>query len=438
MTLLVKALRHLRIHGYRATLRRILAEFRPAPQTSTTLPAVSAASAQAHPMHNGQQLTGHPISPLQLNLLTIESRSSVHLITDKLGSDSLFGGVGTALILAVLAANQRNAQLQIITRTELAKPQDVFNFFQLFGLKPQHEISLVYAPVHAKKPINYVAQDLFITTSWWSTHAVSQSVRPEQMLYLLQEDERMFYAYGDEHMACSKTLADQRIPVLVNTELLHQHLKAEGIISPQRQAHWFEPAFPTSLYQPQPTHARLAGSKRRLCFYARPQHPRNLYHFGIKLLEQAIERSLLDPALWEIHLMGSHIPKEALVKHCTPVIHDSLPWADYARLIASMDLGLSLMYTPHPSYPPLDLAASGAVVVSNQFGCKTSLQAYSKNILCAPLEQETMLQALQEGMRLACDDAARHSHWQAQSLSRDWATTSFADVLRRLQAPGMS
>jgi O-antigen biosynthesis protein len=408
MHLAHRVIRYLRSHGLKATAVRVVDEFRPA-----------------------EPVTRHPADQLQLTRLSIESRPSVHVITDQLGAHTLFGGVGTALIFAVLAANQRNAQLQIITRTAPTQPQDVFNFFQLFGLQPKHEISLVYAPVHAKKSINYVAQDLFITTSWWSTHALSQTVPPAQLLYLLQEDERMFYAHGDEHLACSRTLADQRIPVLVNTELLFQHLKAEGIIAPQRQAHWFEPAFPSSLYQPQPAGSRPAGAKRRLCFYARPQHPRNLYHFGIKLLEQAIERGMLDLALWEIHLMGSHVPEQALAQHCTPVIHDSLPWADYVRLIASMDLGLSLMYTPHPSYPPLDLAASGAVVVSNQFGCKTSLQAYSKNIICAPLEQELMLQALQEGMRLACDDELRRTHWQAQAISRDWAA-SFADALHRL------
>ncbi len=429
MTLLTKALRHLRIHGFRATARRIVAEFRPVKQTRHALP--SNPGALTSDMTTGMSASGHPIRELQLNLMQIQTIPTVHLVTDSISINSLFGGVGTALIFSLLAANQRNAQLQIITRLEAAKPQDLHSFFQLMGLQATHEISFVFAPVHAKRPINFTAQDLFITTSWWTTHVVNQSVPPSQMLYLLQEDERMFYVYGDEHLACSNTLKDQRIPVLINTELLYKHLVAEEVILPAREAHWFEPAFPSTLYQPHLMGERLGGSKRRLCFYARPLHRRNLYQFGLELLEQAIERSQLDLEQWEIHLIGSNIPPEALGKLCKPVIHNSLPWADYARLIRTMDLGLSLMYTPHPSYPPLDLVASGAVVVSNQFGCKTSLHNYSRNIICAPLAREPMLQALQEGMRLACDDETRRANWQAQQISQDWAA-SFADALRRL------
>jgi hypothetical protein len=62
------------------------------------------------------------------------------------------------------------------------------------------------------------------------------------------------------------------------------------------------------------------------------------------------------------------------------------PWLDYDRyaaLLRSCDVGLSLMLSPHTSYPPLEMAACGASVVTNTFANKTAdrLRSYSRNLL---------------------------------------------------------
>jgi hypothetical protein len=86
------------------------------------------------------------------------------------------------------------------------------------------------------------------------------------------------------------------------------------------------------------------------------------------------------------------------------------------------------MYTPHPSYPPLDLAASGAVVVTNRFGNKTSLSRYCGNILAADLTVPALLQALREAIALADDDAERQRRFEQRGLQTDWAQ-SLASVV---------
>jgi hypothetical protein len=90
------------------------------------------------------------------------------------------------------------------------------------------------------------------------------------------------------------------------------------------------------------------------------------------------------------------------------------------------------MYTPHPSYPPLDLAASGAVVVTNRFGVKQDLGAYSRNILCAEPEREAMLAALAAGLRLAEDGPERQRRFAEQRLAGDWAST-LAPLVQRFR-----
>ena len=63
---------------------------------------------------------------------------------------------------------------------------------------------------------------------------------------------------------------------------------------------------------------------------------------------------------------------------------EGLGWTAYQDLVASMDAALVLMDTPHPSYPPYDLASVGAAVLTNSHGIKTDLSDISDNIVVAP------------------------------------------------------
>jgi hypothetical protein len=89
-------------------------------------------------------------------------------------------------------------------------------------------------------------------------------------------------------------------------------------------------------------------------------------------------------------------------------------------LMRTADLGLALTYTPHPSYPPLDLAACGAIAVTNKFGAKTSLENYSRNIICSGLNLESLMEGLAEGALLAQDRPRRSANYQQNSMSRSW------------------
>jgi hypothetical protein len=85
-----------------------------------------------------------------------------------------------------------------------------------------------------------------------------------------------------------------------------------------------------------------------------------------------------------------------------------------------MDVGLSLMYTPHPSYPPLDLAASGAVVVTNRYGVKEDLTRYSENILCAELQVDALVDRLRDAVRLVGDEETRTQNYLRSRIQRRW------------------
>jgi len=92
-------------------------------------------------------------------------------------------------------------------------------------------------------------------------------------------------------------------------------------------------------------------------------------------------------------------------------------------LIRRADVGLSLMSTPHPSYPPLDLAACGAIAVTNRFGLKTNLERYSRNIICTDLGRESLVEGIAEAVALSEDQERRLANYRHQGLSRSWAVS---------------
>jgi len=85
-----------------------------------------------------------------------------------------------------------------------------------------------------------------------------------------------------------------------------------------------------------------------------------------------------------------------------------------------MDLGISLMDTPHPSYPPLDLAASGAAVLTTASLGKRDLSMYSENIIVVGADLNSLRAGLKDAVRLAKDDALRFKNCQADKIERDW------------------
>ena len=353
------------------------------------------------------------------------------VVTDSINSGSLYGGVGTALIMGALAARRLGAGLRLVTRIEPPEVANVGATLDVHGISWDTNIEFVHAPRGdgvGGRDIPVSADDMFLTTSWWTTWSTCQSVPRDRIAYLLQEDERMFYPLGDDHLRCTEVLSDPNMLFLVNSELLLTHLRGAGL-APNGTA--FEPSFPTRVYHPaQPKLGNIQG-KRGFFFYARPHNPRNLYWRGVEALSAAIEEGVLDPEDWEFHFAGHGAGPMSLPRGARAVFPGPMTWAEYASMTGRMDVGLCLMDTPHPSYPPLDLAASGAVVVTNRFGPKVELDRYSANILCADPDVPSLVVALRNATTLAADHHTRSANFARNGLQRDWVI-SMAPALDRI------
>jgi O-antigen biosynthesis protein len=435
--LIEKVLRYRRVHGTRKLFGEVatrLSRRVQSPAGPATVPPQQPIVEDSRWISARELVTRRVPQCSALRVFSVPAPATprVSLVTDSINRGSLYGGVGTAIILACLIAQARGATLRLVTRTERAQPSNLAGVLSTYGLRLDQEVEFAFAHFDDTTEIDAHEGELFLTTSWWTTAATMASVPHESILYLLQEDERMFYPHGDDHLLCSQVLGDARLRFAVNSRLLFDHLVASGLKNVGQNGVAFEPAFPPEVF----SRRAVAGGKRRtLAFYARPHNARNLFYFGLELLETAIVRGIVRLDEWDIVLLGKDIPKVRLDGGSyAPQRLENLSWGEYAAFAGTVDLGLCLMYTPHPSYPPFDLSASGAVVVTNRFGIKQDLASYSRNILCGDLELESMLDTLQRGVQLACDEVTRAEHYRANELSSDWKQ-SLAPVLEVFGKP---
>lgn len=346
----------------------------------------------------------------------------VTILTDSVAAHSLFGGVGTAIILGTLLANRLGATLRLATRTDAPDGRVIKLLEDACGVRLDGPLELVQVSLDGTQHLQVTEQEVLMTTSWWTTRAVLEStISRSQVLYLLQEDERMFYPFGDERLLCSETLAERDLTVVVNTQRLLDHLSApDGFPHLAEDALALEPAFPGRAGNGA---APVAGSKRNFFFYSRPENARNLFWRGALVISRAIEARVLDPDEWDFHFVGRATPDLTLPRDLKPHVIEGLDWSGYQDLVHRMDAALVLMDTPHPSYPPYDLAAAGAAVLTNTHGSKQDLADISDNILVAPATVEGLLEGLERTVALARDPEARAANVRNDRINRDWGTS---------------
>lgn len=131
--------------------------------------------------------------------------------------------------------------------------------------------------------------------------------------------------------------------------------------------------------------AHTGKRKRSLLLYGRPERycARNQYGFALAGLRQAIEADVFDET-WTFTAIGSLEFSGAVELGKGRVLHQytRMPRADYEDMVTSADIGVSFISTPHPGIIHFQMAASGALALTNvgPGRSKESLQAISRNL----------------------------------------------------------
>ncbi len=361
-----------------------------------------------------------------------DPRPRINLILPNLSAAHAFGGVATGLSffekLSEMLA-EKGIERRILSEQEIAANDDA-----LAG-RP----TLRDCPRLSLRPNGDVlptrARDVFVVFNWWVSLNLEPVIaaqtahfgtkRPPK-LHLVQEYEPALHRFSASHGLAHEMLdgTGTRLWVVLNTRELHDHYHAQGH-APER-AYVFEPRMNAAL-RSFVDGIEPAEKARTLLVYGRPNVARNAFFLVQRSLEHWARRHGGDHRDWRIVSAG--LPHDDLVlgNGHRLVSLGKLSLSEYGQLLRKTSVGLSLMISPHPSYPPLEMAHFGARVVTNGYANKRPADRHENLIATPSLRPEAIAATLQA--QIAGFEADPGAGLRAKSHMSDYLLEDRIDCL---------
>ena len=228
------------------------------------------------------------------------------------------------------------------------------------------------------------ADDVFMATFWTTADLVGRIRRwqgatygsaAHRFGYVIQDFEPGFYPWSAQWMLARSTYADPAGTIgIFNTSVLRDYFHSAGIRFAREYT--FEPRLLPSLRSAMTSAA--ATRSPTIVVYGRPGTPRNAFPAiidGLRAWRAADPKA----ASWSLVSVGQTHPEIDLGGGVTLRSIGKVDLEAYATLLRRAAIGISLMVSPHPSYPPLEMAHLGMLVLTNRFADK-DLSAWHENI----------------------------------------------------------
>jgi Glycosyl transferase family 2 len=384
------------------------------------------------------------IAPLELAVWD-DGPARVNLLIPTIDLRHFFGGYITKLNLARRLA-ERGARVRIVTVDPVGPlpaswRRTLEGYSGLDGLFDRVEVAFG----RESEGLDVSRSDRFIATTWWTAHVAHDAVGKlggDRFLYLIQEYEPFTFPMGTYAALATDSYSFPHA-ALFSSELLRDYFRRHGLgvysdgeDAGDRRSAAFQNAI-TAIDPPRPEELSRR-TMRKLLFYARPEPhaARNMFELGVLALTRAVEEGTFASG-WELNGIGSVDGERSLelgggvaLKVLERRAQDA-----YADILREHDMGLALMYTPHPSLVPIEMASAGMVTVTNSFENKTpeAMGAISPNLLTVPPGIESLATGLREAAARVEDFESRarasHVRW-----SRDWDRTFDDELMARVES----
>jgi hypothetical protein len=305
-------------------------------------------------------------------------------------------------------------------------------------------------------PVPVSPADQFIATVWASAHVAADAARRlgrKRFGYLIQEYEPFTHPMGTTAALAAESYTFPHV-ALFSTELLREYFRHHqiGVYASGAGGDAAALSFHNAITPVEPpTAAELARrSKSRLLFYARPEEhaARNMFELGMLALTRAVRSGALTG--WELNGIGTVGRARSITLGPGAKLHllRRAGQRAYASRLREHDVGLALMYTPHPSLVPIEMAAAGMLTVTNTFENKTpaAMAAISPNLIAVRPTIDAVTHAI-----ISAAHSARTGGAEARlrgsevAWSRDWnqalpgqLLARFTELLVRGSSPGDS
>jgi O-antigen biosynthesis protein len=361
------------------------------------------------------------ITPIHPALPTVGRKGRISLLIPSMQKSSFFGGTATAIIFAAIAAEESDKPLYIIETLKKGSvdPKSIADFLLKNNITFNQSIVLLDLSPRKYDIYGYIdihPDDVFIVSAWWDAHLLERLPLVKKFIYLIQDYEPIFYNNSDMQVLAERTYHSERFIPVCNTKLMLKFMDEKGYKYIADKGLFFEPAVNMSKLA---TELANKNDRKRLFIYGRPSVERNLFYSALKALDEAFTEELIIPAEWECYMAGQDGVSNILLETGQVVISlGKLTLDDYYNFAKTIDLGISLMLAPHPSYPPLELSSLGAAVVTTSYETKDDLSIYNGNLFTAEPNVDDIKNKLVQASKLS--KTIRHKNAINTKLPQSW------------------
>jgi hypothetical protein len=331
---------------------------------------------------------------------------TINILVPTMDGSKIYAGVHMIISLG-LVLNKLGVKVRFIS-TEVSSQEEGLKKYisSHFQDLPIDDIEFI-VDHHQNNSIKISKDDVFVAT-YWKTAYYIQNLIPQlvnkKFIYLIQDFEPCFYPWSSNYFRAYNTYQMDYIPVFSSTYLAEFFIK-NGLIEGKNYS-YFYPVIEKKLYHPLSESEYSQKKRFKFIMYGRPSIPRNLFEVAIEILTKFIRverrKKNIDFAKWDFYSCGEKHSSIVLYGDMKLISLGKLSPEKYAEMLRTCDVGLSLMLSPHPSYPPLEMAQSGVVTVTNNYETK-NLSELSGNLICVDPNIESGVEGLKTAF-LKCHD----------------------------------
>lgn len=232
--------------------------------------------------------------------------------------------------------------------------------------------------------------DAGIATRWETAYYLLKFNLTKKKFYFIQDYETLFYPAGSSYVLAENTYQFGFYGIANTEGLRKMYVEQYG-----GNTQGFTPAVDTEMFFPAVSRDTKNTDVYKVFFYARPVKSRNGFELGCVALKKLKE--LMGD---QVQIVTAGSPWDPAYYQLDGIIENlgRLKYEETAELYRSCDIGLMLMFTRHPSYLPLQLMASGCVVVSNKNPGTEWFYKDKKNCLLSISTASYIAETIQQGL----------------------------------------
>lgn len=317
----------------------------------------------------------------------------LNLLVPSINPEHVFGGISTALKFFAELVEESGYASRLILTDAAPSREGLKGFQEQYRLvksskdcDDRHQIVPYNSRSNESIPVS--ENDIFVFTGWWTAYCTQiayakyereEGIKPNQFIYFIQDYEPGFYPWSTRYLLADSTYrSDYKQIAVFNSNLLYEFFKKEGYSF--HKEYFFDPVLNAGLKKVLVSHeGQVIKKKKKILVYGRPSTERNAFTLVVAALREWVAR-MDNVDDWEIVSAGEYHENVDLGKGKRLVSVGKMSIEEYGKCMLETYAGISLMSSPHPSYPPLEMSEFGVKVITNTYANK-DLSDFNENII---------------------------------------------------------